>query len=77
VIVIVIVLSHPGGGEGLFGSPKPLLIKVQFASSADVPLEVSVVSVHLVDLERVLHLLLAKDAANDVELVLVIDGLKL
>jgi hypothetical protein len=66
MIVIVIVLSHPRGGEGFFGSPKPLLIKVQFTSSTDVSLEVSVVSVHLVDLEGVLHLLFAEDAANDV-----------
>jgi hypothetical protein len=77
VIVIVIVFSDSRGGKCLFGSPKPLLVKVQFASSTDIPFEVKVMRVRLVYLERVLQLLIAEDAPDDVKFVLVIDSLEL
>jgi hypothetical protein len=77
VVVVVILFFDPGGGENFLGALEPLLVEVEFASGADMPLEVMFISLILIDFDIVLHGILADDAPDDIELILVIDAFKL
>jgi hypothetical protein len=43
VVVVIILFLDPGVREGLFGSPKPFLVKVELAGVAHMPLEIMLV----------------------------------
>jgi hypothetical protein len=77
MIVIIILFLDSRGRKDLIGAFKPLLIEVEPTSCANMPLEMMFLSGGLVDFDVFLHLVLANDAADDIELVLMINTFKL
>jgi hypothetical protein len=77
MIVIIILFLDSGGRKDLLGAFKPLLIEVEPTSCANMPLEMMFLSGGLIDFNVFLHLVLANDAANDIELTFMINAFKL
>lgn len=77
MVIIVILFPNLTRLVGFFGALEPLLVEVQLASGTDMPFEVHLLTAILMYLHALLHLMLAKNATNDVQFIAMIDALKL